>query len=165
MLPRFILMLYTCRISSLLPWRAPMCLVRQSFHWAGPNCPYFQPSHIHPIHPTVQPIEPLLVRCPVHISNHLPILSVTEKYSHPKVLHLEVEDLSLRTGHCKDSLTLLEGGTRYKTDLGQATYDIWHTTNDKRHLLKFEIVVKAAWALWKPHLACVCHLILAWAWG
>ena len=40
------------------------------------------------------------------------MFSYEKNHSNAKVLHLEVEDLSLRTGHCKDSLTLLEGGAR-----------------------------------------------------
>ena len=51
------------------------------------------------------------------------MFSYEKNHSNAKVLHLEVEDLSLRTGHCKDSLTLLEGGARCK--LNNIARDFW----------------------------------------
>ena len=45
-----------------------------------------------------------------------------------------MEDLSLRTGHCKDSLTLLEGGARCK--LNNIAKDFWlGKTNETMHRL------------------------------
>ena len=100
-----------------------MCLVRESFCWPGAHSlnidqttqqPILYIQHIYPTHLNLYLPGALSIYPPIQQS--IPPSHKKYKYSHSKVLHLEVEDLSLRTGHCKDSLTLLEGGTRYKTD-------------------------------------------------
>jgi len=66
-----------------------------------------------------------------------------------QVLHLEVEDLSLRTGHCKDSLTLLEGGTRLLELCGSLTSPV--SVISSSHELEVKMVSSASGQDVYPH--------------
>ena len=66
------------RLPPLLPWRAPMCLVRQSFRWPGP-----QAAHISN-HPTTLPISFTYIQPSKNLSNVLLIIyppCISNQYS------------------------------------------------------------------------------------